>query len=154
MNVVRDWRNRGRNLRGEYLLCPHCQAMSAVRRVACARCGKKSAMSTARLPATLRAVGFSHAPLVIETLDQKGARAPVMLVELAHGQKLAIPLAESDAAHAGDLVGAELRLVLRRIDAEGTRGPIRYGRKVAADPATRIQRRKSFENPKQEKPNE
>jgi hypothetical protein len=150
MNVTAQWRDRGRDLRGEYWRCPSCQALSAVRRLACAQCGSKDTESRSALPAKLRAAGWSHSHLIVETLDQTGPRAPVMLMELADGRMFPMLLAESDAAHAAALVGAELDLVLRRVGANGPKDPIRYGRKVAADAVTRSRRLKKSENPKQD----
>lgn len=145
-NVTAQWRDRGRDLRGEFWLCPECAALSAVRRFACAQCGSRVDAVPAALPARLAAEGWSHAHLIVETLDQTGPRAPVMLMALPGGQKLAMPLADSDAAHPAALVGSQLDLVLRRIGASGPKDPIRYGRKVAADAATRTRVLKKSDN--------
>jgi len=151
MKVTEQWRDRRRDLLGEFFSCAACGASSAVRRLSCSHCGDASPAVRAALPATLIAAGWSHSHLIVETLDQTGPRAPIMLMELPAGRMLPMALADSDAAHAPALVGCELHLVLRRTAAAGAKSPIRYGRKVAADPATRIRISKKPEISKQEK---
>jgi hypothetical protein len=94
--------------------------------------------------------GWSHAHLVIETMDQAAHAKPVMLMELADGQMIPMPLASSDRKHAADLVGQPLRVVLRRMRDGAGDGPIVYGRKVAADPETRAALLKNSDNAKRE----
>lgn len=137
MSVVEQWRDRNRSLKAEYWRCSQCGRLAAVRRAACAQCGSDRAAHLSALPRTLPARGFSHAHLVIETLDQTPRTKPFMLMELPGGEMLPMALADSDAAHARDLVGENLRLVLRRARSGGADGPIVYARKVAADPHTR-----------------
>ena len=138
MNVVEEWRDRGRSLRAEYWRCSQCGRFSAVRRAACAGCGSREAPTLAELPSSLVARGWSHSHLVIETMDQTLQARPVMLMELPGGETLPMELAMSDRAHAPHLVGHTLRVVLRRVRSNGADGPIVYGRKVAADPQTRV----------------
>ncbi len=154
MNVTEQWRDRRRDLRGEYFFCAACGAASAVRRLSCPRCGDRNPPGRAALPAKLIAAGWSHSHLIVETLDQTGTRAPMMLMKLPGGRMLPMALADSDAARAPALVGCELHLVLRRTAAAGAKDPIQYGRKVAADPATRIRISKKLEMSKQDKSDE
>ena len=94
--------------------------------------------------------GWSHSHLVIETMDQAAHAKPVMLMELPGTQMFPMPLASSDRAHAADLVGQPLRVVLRRMHDGAADSPIVYGRKVAADPETRSALLKSSDNTKRE----
>jgi hypothetical protein len=105
----------------------------------------------APLPGKLRAVAWSHGHLVVETLNQIASQGRAMLLELAKGHWIALPLCETDRAHAPDLVGSELRLVLRRTNKLlGASDPVAYGRKVAADAATRIRLLKKSQPPKKD----
>jgi hypothetical protein len=139
MNVVENWRNRARALRAEYWRCAACGAFASVRRLVCTHCGAKMAASRpAPLPKTMYAVAFSHAHLVVETMDQVEGLRPVMLMRTPDGQHLALPLCEADAGLGMRLVGEGLELVLRRSQTDG--GPdeaIAYVRKVASSVATR-----------------
>lgn len=150
MSVVEDWRDRGRSLRGEYWRCGACGRFSAVRRAQCSHCHSRHAPVRTALPDALKAQGWSHSHLVIEVLDQSPQTAPVMLMELPHGQTMPFLLANSDRKHAAMLVGQTLRLSLRRMQSGGAAGPIVYGRKVAADAATRAAIMKSSDNAKRE----
>jgi hypothetical protein len=94
--------------------------------------------------------GWSHAHLVIETMDQAAHAKPAMLMELPGGQMIPMPLASSDRGHAADLVGQPLRIVLRRMRDGAGDDPIAYGRKVAADPETRAAVLKSSDNANRE----
>ena len=138
MNVVGQWRERGRALRAQYWRCSECGRFSAVQRAACSGCGSRKTPVAAELPASLVARGWSHSHLVIETMDQTLQARPVMLMELPGGETLPMELASADRAHASELVGQKLRVVLRRVRSNGADGPIVYGRKVAADPQTRV----------------
>jgi hypothetical protein len=98
-------------------------------------------MSTAQpspLPRTLRAVGFSHAHAIVETMDQREGLKPVMLLCAPGDRQLALPLCESDADWGPRLVGEQLEVVLRR-SSPGVDGnePIVYGRKVSASAGIR-----------------
>ncbi len=135
MNVVEQWRERGRNLRAEYWRCDGCSAWSAVRRVSCPHCGSTDKFAKVKLPAKLKAIGWSHDHLAIEKLDQRAQ--VVMLLETPQGRPLAMQLAEADHAHASRLVGELLDVVLRRAQEAGASAPIAYGRKVAASARTR-----------------
>ncbi len=139
MNVVEQWRERARALRGEYWRCENCGRLAAVRRASCTGCGRAIANpSFARAPRRLLAVAASHAHAVVETMDQLSARGSVMLAKAESGQLFALPLAEADASHAKALEGATLDLVLRRkSEALGPRDPISYQRKLAASAETR-----------------
>ena len=137
MTVTSDWRDRARALRGEYWQCQHCQALGAVRRLVCAACGTRSASLPAPLPATLEAVAWSHGHIGIEILDQSERTRTFMLLRLPGGKSLPLALAETDASHAPELIGASLDLVLRRVRDAGDKEPIVYGRKVAASAALR-----------------
>lgn len=72
-----------------------------------------------------------------------------MLMELSEARALPLPLADTDASHAPELVGEMLDVVLRRTKAAGERETVAYGRKVAAGAATRARRLKSSANAKQ-----
>lgn len=139
MNVVANWRDRARALRAEYWRCENCGRFATVRRAACTGCG--NAMATAKpagLPASLKAIGFSHRHIVVETMDQVSARGAVMLAQ-SDEQLFALPLCETDVPHGAHLIGEMLELVLRRKSARlGSNDPIAYTRKLAASAATRV----------------
>jgi hypothetical protein len=139
MNVVEQWRERGRALRGEYWRCEHCARLAAVRRATCTGCGRAIANpSLARAPRRFQAIAASHSHAIVETMDQVSARGSVMLAKAENGQLFAFPLAEADASHAKTLEGTSLELVLRRkSDPLGPRDPIAYQRKFAASAETR-----------------
>ena len=82
-------------------------------------------------------------------MDQTEQARPVMLMELPGGAMLPMALASSDRAHAPELVGKILSVVLRRIRSD-REGPIEYGLKVAADPQTRASFLKNSNNVKRE----
>ena len=149
MNVVEQWRNRGRALGGAYLVCTHCGRVSAVRRVLCSGCRKPTTdAKRALLPRRLKAVGASHRHAIVETFDQVGTRGTVMLTRANEGLLLAFLLAESDVPHAGALVGETLDLVLRRNGTEfGPHDPIVYTRKLAANLETRLKLLKKNSKP-------
>lgn len=152
MNVTANWRERRRDLGAEYWRCESCGALGAVRRRACARCkaGMRGA-ARSRLPDRLRAVAWSHGHMVVEGLDQVRHQRRAMLLELGKGQWIAFPLCETDRAHAEALIGSEIRLVLRRTDKLlGASDPVAYGRKVAAEPATRIRLLQKSQPPKKD----
>ncbi len=139
MNVVEQWRERGRALRGEYWRCEHCGRFATVRRANCTGCGKAMAnASPARMPRRFQALVASHAHTIIETMDQLSGRGDVMLAKAESGQLFVFPLSEADAPHAKALEGRSLDLVLRRkSDALGPRDPIAYQRKLSASVETR-----------------
>ena len=139
MNVVADWRNRARGLRGEYWRCQNCGRFAAVLRAACTGCGH--AMSDAgrtALPRSFRTLEASHAHGTVESLDQVSARRSVMLVEARNGQLFAMPLCETDAQLGAGLIGETLELVVRRTKNVGSNDPISYGRKLAAGAIVRL----------------
>jgi len=140
MNVVAQWRNRARDLRGEMWHCGKCGRLAGVRRVACAWCGQvMSAPDRTAMPRTFKGLEVSHAHTVVETMDQVSGLATVMLAEARNGQLFALPLCESDALHGAELVGETLELTLRRTgDSVGPGDPISYGRKLAASASTRL----------------
>ena len=139
MNVVNDWRGRARNLRGQYQRCDGCGALSAVRRLSCARCGADVSRATrSALPASLRAVAFSHSHLIVEAMDQTENLNAVILARLTDDQFMALPLCEADAALAPRLIGETLHIALRRRRSNtNSREPIVYERKLVASAATR-----------------
>jgi hypothetical protein len=138
MNIVENWRNRPRSLRAEYRRCDGCGALASVRRLLCTHCGADmSRASLARLPRTLPAIAFSHAHVVVETMDQTEGRRPVMLLRASGDQLLALQLCESDAGWGQRLVGEPLEVVLRKGPNVSPNEPIVYGRKVAASAGTR-----------------
>jgi hypothetical protein len=137
MNVVAQWRERARALRGEYWACEKCGRLAAVRRATCTDCGHTKA-TLAPAPRRFQALYASHAHAVVETMDQVSGRCDVMLAKSDGGQLFAFPLGEADAARAKSLEGATLDLVLRRkSDPLGPRDPIAYQRKLAASAETR-----------------
>jgi hypothetical protein len=150
MNVVDSWRNRSRNLRGEYWRCETCGARAAVRRVRCPGCGSLlRGDAKGMLPRTLRAVAFSHSHLIVETMDQRTHLKPAALLSDEEGRLFAFPLCEADAEFGAQLIGETLQLVLRRLDANlKADEAIAYGRKVAAAPATRAKLKRSRESVK------
>jgi hypothetical protein len=91
------------------------------------------------LPKTMSAVAFSHAHLVVETMDQVGGLGPVMLMRASDGRHLALPLCDADAGLGARLVGESLALVLRRARTDGrSDDAIAYVRKVAAGVDVRL----------------
>jgi hypothetical protein len=146
MNVVAAWRNRGRDLRGEYRRCTQCGRLAAVRRRSCTGCGadmREAAISP--LPRALLALEASHDHVIVETMDQIASRGAAMLVQLGKDQLLALPLCASDAAHGPELVGEALEFALRRTnDGLGPRDPIAYGRRLAASAETRLSLKKKL----------
>src|SRR5262249_43976011 len=115
MNVVRAWRDRARGLRAEFPRCDACGTFALALRLVCARCGASMAnASTARLPRHVRGLGYSHAHLIVETMDQRRDRHPAMLVETPQGQKLALLLCETDSALGPRLAGEDLEIAMRR----------------------------------------
>jgi uncharacterized OB-fold protein len=137
MNVIAQWRERARALRGEYWACEKCGRLAAVRRAACTGCGHAGA-ELAAVPRRFEALHVSHAHAVVETMDQVTERRGVILAKSESGQLFAFPICEADAAHGKALEGAALDLVLRRkTGALGRRDPIAYQRKLAASAETR-----------------
>jgi hypothetical protein len=139
MNVVRSWRNRARDLRAEYRHCDACGAFASVRRLCCTHCGAGMEMaSDVPLPRVMSAIAFSHAHLVVETMDQIGNLKPVMLMRAQDGHHFALPLCEADANLGARLVGESLQLVVRRSGTESRADEaIAYVRKVASGANTR-----------------
>lgn len=140
MNVVENWRGRARNLRGRYRRCDSCGAFAAVRRLRCARCGTDMSRATlSAIPASVRAVAYSHSHLIVETMDQIENLDPVILARVTDDQFMALPLCQSDAAIGPSLVGETLQTALRRRrTSTDPREPIVYERKLVASAATRM----------------
>src|SRR5262249_333679 len=136
MNVVESWRSRARQLRAQYRRCAACGALATVRRLSCTRCGADmSEAHLAPLPRSMPTVAFSHAHLVVETMDQVENVNGVMLARVNANQVMALPLCDSDAELGPRLVGEELGYALRREgSADDSRAPIVYRRKLAASP--------------------
>jgi uncharacterized OB-fold protein len=154
MNIVSAWRARDRSLRGRLRRCSACGRYASVRRAVCANCGAPAADAAfEKLPAELPVIGWSHAHLVFEQLDQIEDLRPAVLLELPKDQVWPMPLCESDSAHAKDLVGESVHLELRRsAHAAGANEPIVYMRKAAANPATRAKlNQERLKSKKQEK---
>ena len=90
------------------------------------------------LPRAMSAIAFSHAHLVVETMDQVGNLKPAMLMRTQDGQHFALPLCEADANIGARLVGENLELVVRRSGTEARADEaIAYVRKVASGANTR-----------------
>jgi hypothetical protein len=146
MNVVAAWRNRGRDLRGEYHRCTQCGRFAAIRRRACTGCGASMGEAAISVPPRgLLALEASHDHVIVETMDQIASRGAAMLVQLGKDQLLALPLCASDAARGPELIGETLELVVRRTnDGLGPRDPIAYGRRLAASAETRLSLKKKL----------
>ncbi len=103
-----------------------------------------SRAGVASLPRSMPVVAFSHAHLVVETMDQIEQLNPVMLAQVGEQQLMALPLCESDAALGARLVGEELEFALRRErSGQDMQAPIGYTRKLTASAATRAKLKRS-----------
>lgn len=145
MNVVEAWRGRAKRLRAQYRHCASCGSVAAVRRLSCTRCGADmSRAPLTRLPASISVVAFSHAHLIVETMDQVERLNPVMLARVGKHQLMPFPLCESDAGLGPRLVGEELQLVLRRERCDDDlHEPIGYVRKLSASAVSRSKLKRS-----------
>ena len=127
MQIARSWRQQPTNLRLVGSLCPSCGALDFPERIRCARCGAGS-LENHRYSGRGEVITFT---LVYEAPRGFADQVPYLaaLVRLEEGPMVAAMLTDVDPEDVA--VGMPVRMVTRRISADGETGPIMYGYKFS-----------------------